>query len=233
MSGLNRLGLIEARELLRRRAISAVELTQSCLAAMERGRRLNAFITETPEKALAMAQAADARLARGEGGLLEGLPIAVKDLFCTAGVRTTAASRMLANFVPFYESTVTAKLWAEGAVLLGKTNLDEFAMGSSNTTSAFGPVINPWTPPGASPGLVPGGSSGGSAAAVAAFLCPLPPAPTPAARSASQRVFAASSGSNRPMGAARAGASSPLRARSIRPAPSPAPSRMRRYSCRR
>ncbi len=172
MSGLNRLGLIEARELLRRRAISAVELTQSCLAAMERGRRLNAFITETPEKALAMAQAADARLARGEGRLLEGLPIAVKDLFCTAGVRTTAASRMLANFVPFYESTVTAKLWAEGAVLLGKTNLDEFAMGSSNTTSAFGPVINPWTPPGASPGLVPGGSSGGSAAAVAAFLCP-------------------------------------------------------------
>ncbi|MCS6879448.1 MAG: Asp-tRNA(Asn)/Glu-tRNA(Gln) amidotransferase subunit GatA [Geminicoccaceae bacterium] len=172
MSGLNRLGLLEARTLLRRREISAVELARACLAAMERGRALNAFITETPERALAMAEAADARLARGEGGLLEGLPIAVKDLFCTAGVRTTAASRILANFVPPYESTVTAKLWAEGAVLLGKANLDEFAMGSSNTTSAFGPVINPWTPPGTEPGLVPGGSSGGSAAAVAAFLCP-------------------------------------------------------------
>ncbi|MCS6780666.1 MAG: Asp-tRNA(Asn)/Glu-tRNA(Gln) amidotransferase subunit GatA [Geminicoccaceae bacterium] len=172
MTGLNRLGLVEARDLLRRRAISAVELARACLAAMERGRALNAFITETPERALAMAEAADARLARGEGGLLEGLPIAVKDLFCTAGVRTTAGSRMLANFVPPYESTVTAKLWAEGAVLLGKTNLDEFAMGSSNTTSAFGPVVNPWTPPDVPQPLVPGGSSGGSAAAVAAGLCP-------------------------------------------------------------
>jgi aspartyl-tRNA(Asn)/glutamyl-tRNA(Gln) amidotransferase subunit A len=172
MSGLERLGLVEAKRLLARREISSVELTRACLEAMQRHRGLNAFITETPERALAMAAAADARLARGEGGLLEGLPIAVKDLFCTAGVRTTAASKILANFVPPYESTVTAKLWAEGAVLLGKTNLDEFAMGSSNTTSAFGPVINPWTPPGREPPLVPGGSSGGSAAAVAAFLCP-------------------------------------------------------------
>ncbi len=172
MTRLERLGLVEARDLLRRRAIGAVELTRACLAAMERNRALNAFITETPERALAMAEAADARLARGEGGLLEGLPIAVKDLFCTEGVRTTAGSRILANFVPPYESTVTARLWAAGAVLLGKTNLDEFAMGSSNTTSAFGPVVNPWTPPGSSPPLVPGGSSGGSAAAVAAFLCP-------------------------------------------------------------
>jgi aspartyl-tRNA(Asn)/glutamyl-tRNA(Gln) amidotransferase subunit A len=172
MSGLERLGLSDAKRLLARREISSVELTRACLEAMQRHRGLNAFITETPERALAMAAAADARLARGEGGLLEGLPIAVKDLFCTAGVRTTAASKILANFVPPYESTVTAKLWAEGAVLLGKTNLDEFAMGSSNTTSAFGPVINPWTPPGREPPLVPGGSSGGSAAAVAAFLCP-------------------------------------------------------------
>jgi len=172
MSGLARLGLVEARARLRRREISAVELTRACLEAMERGRHLNAFITETPERALSMAEAADARLARGAGGLLEGLPVAVKDLFCTAGVRTTAGSKILANFVPPYESTVTAKLWAEGAVLLGKTNLDEFAMGSSNTTSAFGPVINPWTPPGREPPLVPGGSSGGSAAAVAGFLCP-------------------------------------------------------------
>ncbi len=172
MTRLNRLGLLEARELLRRREISAVELTRACLAAMERSRKIGAFITETPEKALAMAKAADARLARGEAGPLEGLPIAVKDLFCTEGVRTTAASKILADFVPPYESTVTAKLWAAGAVLVGKTNLDEFAMGSSNTTSFFGPVVNPWTPPGMDPPLVPGGSSGGSAAAVAAFLCP-------------------------------------------------------------
>ena len=172
MSGPERLGLVEARTRLRRRELSAVELTRACLAAMERGRRLNAFVTETPERALAMAEAADARLARGPGGPLEGLPVAVKDLFCTAGVRTTAGSRILADFVPPYESTVTAKLWAAGAVLLGKTNLDEFAMGSSNTTSAFGPVVNPWTPPGQDPPLVPGGSSGGSAAAVAGFLCP-------------------------------------------------------------
>ncbi len=172
MSGPERLGLVEARARLRRRELSAVELTRACLAAMERGRGLNAFVTETPERALAMAEAADGRLARGEAGPLEGLPVAVKDLFCTAGVRTTAGSRILADFVPPYESTVTARLWQAGAVLLGKTNLDEFAMGSSNTTSAFGPVVNPWTPPGQDPPLVPGGSSGGSAAAVAGFLCP-------------------------------------------------------------
>ncbi len=118
-----------------------------------------------------MARAADARLAKGEGGPLEGLPLGIKDLFCTAGVRTTACSRILENFVPPYESTVTANLWRDGAVLLGKLNNDEFAMGSSNETSYFGPVVSPWRRRGSDAKLVPGGSSGGSAAAVAAGLC--------------------------------------------------------------
>ncbi|MGH7048481.1 MAG: Asp-tRNA(Asn)/Glu-tRNA(Gln) amidotransferase subunit GatA, partial [Stellaceae bacterium] len=129
---------------------------------------LNAFITETPEQALAMADAADQRLGRGEPRPLDGIPIAVKDLFCTKGVLTTAASHILDGFRPPYESTVTEKLWRAGAVMLGKTNLDEFAMGSSSTTSYFGPVENPWRKPGDNRPLVPGGSSGGSAAAVAA-----------------------------------------------------------------
>jgi aspartyl-tRNA(Asn)/glutamyl-tRNA(Gln) amidotransferase subunit A len=118
-----------------------------------------------------MAQASDAKLAKGEGGPLEGLPLGIKDLFCTAGVRTTACSRILENFVPPYESTVTSNLWRDGAVLLGKLNNDEFAMGSSNETSYFKPVVSPWRRRGADTRLVPGGSSGGSAAAVAAHLC--------------------------------------------------------------
>ena len=131
-------------------------------------RALNAFVLETPDRARDMARAADARLAKGEGGPLEGLPLGIKDLFCTAGVRTTACSHILENFVPTYESTVTANLWRDGAVLLGKLNNDEFAMGSSNETSYFGPVVSPWRRRGADTKLVPGGSSGGSAAAVAA-----------------------------------------------------------------
>ncbi len=141
------------------------------LAAIEQARALNAFVLETPDRARAMARAADARLAKGEGGPLEGLPLGIKDLFCTAGVRTTACSHILESFVPTYESTVTANLWRDGAVLLGKLNNDEFAMGSSNETSYFGPVVSPWRPRGADAKLVPGGSSGGSAAAVAANLC--------------------------------------------------------------
>jgi aspartyl-tRNA(Asn)/glutamyl-tRNA(Gln) amidotransferase subunit A len=136
----------------------------------EDARALNAFITETPERALEMAEACDARLARGEGGAIEGVPVAVKDLFCTDGVRTTAGSRILEGFVPGYESTVSANLWAAGGVLLGKTNLDEFAMGSSNENSYFGPAINPWRRDGDEAEIVPGGSSGGSAAAVAANI---------------------------------------------------------------
>jgi aspartyl-tRNA(Asn)/glutamyl-tRNA(Gln) amidotransferase subunit A len=128
-------------------------------------------VLETPERARAMALAADARIHAGRARPLEGIPLAIKDMFCTEGVRTTACSRILDDFVPPYESTVTAQLWRDGAVLLGKTNNDEFAMGSSNETSAFGPVISPWRRLGSETPLVPGGSSGGSAAAVAAHLC--------------------------------------------------------------
>src|SRR5690606_24237854 len=128
-------------------------------------------ITETPERAIEMAKASDARRARGEAGPLDGLPIAIKDLFCTEGVLTTAGSHILDGFVPRYESTVTANLWRDGAVMLGKLNLDEFAMGSANITSYYGPVQNPWRRRGGDDAkLVPGGSSGGSAAAVAAGL---------------------------------------------------------------
>jgi aspartyl-tRNA(Asn)/glutamyl-tRNA(Gln) amidotransferase subunit A len=163
--------LAQARDALKARKISSRELTESFVAAVEQGRPLNAFVTETPEKALAMAAASDARLAKGEGGALEGLPLAIKDLFCTKGVRTTAGSKILGNFVPPYESTVTQNLWNAGAVMLGKTNMDEFAMGSSNETSAHGPVFNPWRARNSNANLVPGGSSGGSSAAVAADLC--------------------------------------------------------------
>ena len=137
----------------------------------KRARPLNAFVTETPERALEMAAESDARIAKGEARALEGLPLAIKDLFCTKGVKTTAGSRILSNFVPPYESTVTQNLWDAGAVMLGKTNMDEFAMGSSNETSWFKPVINPWRATNSNLSLVPGGSSGGSAAAVSGDLC--------------------------------------------------------------
>jgi aspartyl-tRNA(Asn)/glutamyl-tRNA(Gln) amidotransferase subunit A len=171
MSDLTSLTLAQSRDALRNKEFSALELADAHLAAMEKARALNAFVLETPDQARAMARASDERLGKGEGGPLEGLPVGIKDLFCTAGVRTTACSHILDNFVPTYESTVTAKLWRHGAVLLGKTNNDEFAMGSSNETSCFGPVVSPWRRPGSDAKLVPGGSSGGSAAAVAATLC--------------------------------------------------------------
>ncbi|MGH6677066.1 MAG: amidase, partial [Xanthobacteraceae bacterium] len=171
MTDLTSLTLAQAGNALRKREFSAIELTEAHLAAVEKARVLNAFVLETPECARGMAKAADARLARGEGRPLDGLPLGIKDLFCTEGVRTTASSRILENFVPTYESTVTANLWRDGAVLLGKTNNDEFAMGSSNETSCFGPVVSPWRRRGSAQKLVPGGSSGGSAAAVAAGLC--------------------------------------------------------------
>jgi len=168
MSELTRLTLAEAGRLLAAGKLSAVELTEAHVKAVESIRDLNAFIVETPEQALAMARASDARRARGETGLLEGLPIGIKDLFCTEGVQTTAGSHILEGFKPTYESSVTANLWKAGAVMLGKLNMDEFAMGSSNMTSHFGPVTNPWQRRGDNRPLVPGGSSGGSAAAVAA-----------------------------------------------------------------
>ena len=165
------LTLAQARDLLRQRKISASELAEAHLAAIVRGRALNAFVLETAEQARAMAQAADAALARREGGPLAGIPLGVKDLFATKGVRTTACSHILDGFVPTYESTVTANLWRDGAVMLGKCNNDEFAMGSSNEGSCHGPTVSPWRRKGSDAKLVPGGSSGGSAAAVAAGLC--------------------------------------------------------------
>ena len=170
MTDLTSLTLAQARDALRRREFSATELAEAHLAAIEKARALNAFVLETPDRAREMARLADARLAQGEGGPLAGLPLGVKDVFCTADVRTTACSHILDNFVPAYESTVTASLWRDGAVLLGKTNNDEFAMGSSNETSHFGPVVSPWRRRGSDAKLVPGGSSGGSAAAVAACV---------------------------------------------------------------
>src|ERR1700749_1701793 len=156
--------LAEARDAIRAKKISSTELTKAFVDAVEAARPLNAFVTETPERALDMAKASDARVAKGEERALEGLPLAIKDLFCTKGVRTTAGSRILSNFVPPYESTVSPNLWDAGAVLLGKTNMDEFAMGSSNESSNFGPVFSPWRSRNSNANLVPGGSSGGSAA---------------------------------------------------------------------
>ncbi|MEM7444102.1 MAG: Asp-tRNA(Asn)/Glu-tRNA(Gln) amidotransferase subunit GatA [Pseudomonadota bacterium] len=171
MTELNHLTISDALEGLEKGDFTAVELTRANLMAMEEARGLNAFVTETPERALEMAAASDARRQAGEARPLDGIPIGVKDLYCTEGVRTMAGSHILEGFTPTYESTVTANLWRDGAVLLGKTNLDEFAMGSSNTTSYYGEVHNPWTladEPDAR--LVPGGSSGGSAACVAARI---------------------------------------------------------------
>ncbi len=169
---LTDLTIAEAEAALRKRDFTARELTQAHVDAAEKlNPRLNAFITLTPERALQQADAADVALAADDAGPLAGIPLAIKDLFCTAGVRTTAASRILADFVPPYESSVTANLLRDGAVFLGKANLDEFAMGSSNMSSAFGPVQNPWKRAGDTDAvLVPGGSSGGSAAAVAARM---------------------------------------------------------------
>ncbi len=168
MSDMLTLTLAEARDKLRAKEISAVELTDAYLSAMEQTRDLNCYITETPDKAREMAKASDARIAAGTAGAMEGLPIGMKDLFCTEGVQSTAGSHILEGFTPTYESTVSRNLWDAGAVMLGKTNLDEFAMGSSNLTSYYGAVKNPYTKVGSNQALVPGGSSGGSAAAVAA-----------------------------------------------------------------
>lgn len=170
MSSVLELTLAQARDGLRNRAFSAVELTDAYINRLEQYRSLNTFITETPGEARRQAKAADEALAAGTAGVLAGIPIALKDLFCTDGVRTTAGSRSLENFVPPYESTVSANLRKAGAISLGKLNLDEFAMGGSNQTSWFGPALNPWKPTGQDVDLVPGGSSGGSAAAVAARM---------------------------------------------------------------
>ncbi|MCG7627471.1 Asp-tRNA(Asn)/Glu-tRNA(Gln) amidotransferase subunit GatA [Epibacterium sp. MM17-32] len=171
MSDLNKLGLAEARDLLRKGDTTSVELTEACLKAIDGADALNAFVHKTPEIALERAKAADARLAEGDAPAMCGLPIGMKDLFCTEGVDSQAASNILKGFKPEYESTVSQKLQDAGAVMLGKLNMDEFAMGSSNETSAYGNAISPWRRGGDETPLTPGGSSGGSAAAVAADLC--------------------------------------------------------------
>ncbi len=171
MTALSDLSLAALAAGLRARAFSAVEVAEAHIAAVEAARPLNAFIVETPDRARAAATAADVALGAGAAGPLAGIPLGIKDLFATEGVQTTAGAKILEGFVPQYESTITAKLFAAGAGMLGKLNMDAFAMGSSNETSAFGEVVSPWRASGSNRVLVPGGSSGGSAAAVAARLC--------------------------------------------------------------
>ena len=171
MSTLNSLTIADARDKLRSKEISSVELTEDCNAAVAGSDALNAFSVKTPELALDQARVADARIAAGVAPDLCGIPLGIKDLFCTKGVASQAASNILGGFKPEYDSTVTSKLWDAGAVMLGKLNMDEFAMGSSNETSAYGPVVSPWRRKGSDAELTPGGSSGGSASAVSADLC--------------------------------------------------------------
>jgi len=172
MTDLTQLTLSDAVDGLKAKTFSSQEITQAFLTQIDTSNEtLNAYVVVTADKAMQMAKASDAKLARGEGGKLEGAPLGIKDLFCTKGVRTTACSGVLDGFVPTYESTVTQNLWDAGAVMLGKLNNDEFAMGSSNETSCFGPVTSPWRRQGSTAPMVPGGSSGGSSAAVAAHLC--------------------------------------------------------------
>lgn len=172
MTDLTKLTLAAALDGLAAKSFTSRELTQAFIDAIEASNEtLNAYVVKTPEKALQMADAADARIAAGDARMLEGAPLGIKDLYCTKGVRTTACSNILGEFTPTYESTVTQQLWDAGAVMLGKLNMDEFAMGSSNETSRFGPPSNPWRRNGSNQNLTPGGSSGGSAAAVAADLC--------------------------------------------------------------
>lgn len=168
MSDLTKLTIAEALDGLKKKEFSAVELTQAYIKEMENKRRLNAYVLETPEIALAQARVSDEKYANGTNGALEGIPLGIKDLFCTKDIRTTACSHILDGFEPQYESTVTSKLLNAGVSVLGKLNMDEFAMGGSNETSYYGPVVNPWSK---DKDLVAGGSSGGSAAAVAAGIC--------------------------------------------------------------
>ncbi len=168
MTDLTKLKIAEARDLLAKGDLTARELTEAHIAAVEAADPLNAYIVKTPESALQQADAADAKIKAGEAAGMTGIPVGIKDLFATKGVHTQACSKILSDFKPEYESTVTQKLWDNGAVMLGKLNMDEFAMGSSNETSFYGPVKNPWRRNGDTD-TVPGGSSGGSVAAVAGF----------------------------------------------------------------
>ncbi len=172
MKEFDNLNISSAVSGLVNRDFSSVELTEFFIRQIEKNKDLNCFITNTFEKAIDMAKVSDDKIKKKQNGSLEGVPIGMKDLFCTNGIRTTAGSKILENFVPFYESTVSKNLWDSGAIMLGKTNMDEFAMGSANTTSFFGNVINPLYPfSDKEKKLVPGGSSGGSASAVSSGLC--------------------------------------------------------------
>ena len=172
MTDLTRLSLAAARDGLKAKDFTSLELTDAYLSAIDAANpKLNAYVAVTHEQARDMAKASDAKLQAGQGGPIEGVPLGIKDLFGTKGVHTQAASHILDGFKPEYESSVTANLWRDGAVMLGKLNMDEFAMGSSNETSYYGPVVNPWRSAGSNAQLVPGGSSGGSASAVSAWLC--------------------------------------------------------------
>ncbi|MCA0938336.1 Asp-tRNA(Asn)/Glu-tRNA(Gln) amidotransferase subunit GatA [Salipiger pacificus] len=171
MTELTKMKLAEARDALRKGDVTSVELTEACLSAIEGADALGAFVHKTPEIALEQAKAADARIKAGDAPSMCGLPIGVKDLFCTKGVASQASSAILEGFKPEYESTVTSQLFDAGAVMLGKLNMDEFAMGSSSENSCYGPAVNPWKRSGDDTPLTPGGSSGGSASAVAADLC--------------------------------------------------------------
>ncbi|QIE42463.1 Asp-tRNA(Asn)/Glu-tRNA(Gln) amidotransferase subunit GatA [Rhodobacteraceae bacterium SC52] len=171
MSELSKLTIAEARDLLRKGDVTATDLTEACLTEIADAGALNAFVHGTEDQARTQAAQADARIKNGDAPSMCGIPLGIKDLFCTKGTPSQAASNILGGFRPEYESTVTGKLWDAGAVMLGKLNMDEFAMGSSNETSAYGDVVNPWRRKGSDAALTPGGSSGGSAAAVAADLC--------------------------------------------------------------
>ena len=171
MGELNSLTIAAARDKLRSGEITSTELTDACLSAAEAAATLNAVVHPTPDLAREQAKAADARIAKGDAPAMCGIPLGIKDLFCTKGVPSQAASAILKGFKPEYESTVTSQLFDAGAVMIGKLNMDEFAMGSSNETSTYGDVVNPWRRKGDETGLTPGGSSGGSASAVAADLC--------------------------------------------------------------
>ena len=171
MADLNKLTIAAARDALRKGDVSSVELTEACLGEIESAGALNVFVHNTPEIARTQAAAADARIKAGDAPDMCGIPLGIKDLFCTKGVPSQAASNILKGFKPEYESTVTSQLFDAGAVMLGKLNMDEFAMGSSNETSAYGNAVNPWRRDGSETALTPGGSSGGSASAVAADLC--------------------------------------------------------------
>src|SRR3979409_80410 len=194
MTDLTSLTLAEAREGLANKSFTSLELTDAHLGAIEAARVLNAYILETPDQARAMARAVDAKIDRGGGVPLAGIPLGIKDLFATKDVRTTACSKILGNFVPPYESTVTSQLWRDGAVMLGKLNNDEFAMGSSNETSCFGPVVNPWRREGSNTSLGPGASAGGAPSAVSALLCMGAPATDPGGSIRQPAAFTATVG---------------------------------------